>query len=420
MEVHFCKSKPKQNASVTLPSSKSLSHRALITAALAEGDSFIEGIDPSKDTEATINVLEHFGVSFEEKENGILVHGCGGKIVYDLQLVDCNESGSTLRFLIPIAALQQEEVTFTGHGKLLERPQSVYEEIFNEKNLFFYKDHNQICLRGPLQGGSYTLKGNVSSQFISGLLFALPLCREDSIIHILPPFESASYVTLTLDALKKAGIQAEMDEMDIRIKGSQTYQPIHTRVEGDDSQTAFFAELACISAVPLKVLNLNHDSHQGDHVILDIIRSLGGKVEEIENGYAIEADQLRACQIDLADCPDLGPALFALASQCEGTTVFHHCERLRIKESDRIACMEEELKKLGCQIESDGGEVRVTGKTAIRDHVILNGHNDHRIVMALSILATLANDITIIGAEAVEKSYPQFFNDLRKLGIQYD
>ena len=191
MDTHFHRSKPNTDASVTLPSSKSLSHRALITASLADGDSLIHGISESKDTEATMNVLSHLGVQFERIHEGILVHGIGGKFAYDGAVMDCNESGSTLRFLIPLVALLEKKATFTGHGRLMERPQSVYEELFKQKNLVFEKEGSFLHVQGPLQGGEYTVNGDVSSQFISGLLFALPLCKEDSVIHIIPPFIKA-------------------------------------------------------------------------------------------------------------------------------------------------------------------------------------------------------------------------------------
>ncbi len=420
MDIHFSKSNIKNNASVTLPSSKSLSHRALITAALAKGISYIHGVSSSKDIQATISVLEHLGVVFEQKDNTIIVHGNGGKLQYDQEILDCNESGSTLRFMIPLAALCNELISFTGHGRLMERPQSVYESLFEEKQILFKKEDSILNVQGPLKGGEFTVHGDVSSQFITGLLFALPLCNQDSVIHIVPPFESASYITLTIDALKKACIQIEQNGLDFYVPGNQNYQPIDCTVEGDDSQMAFFCELALTQNKDVRILNLNHDSHQGDHVILDFVKQMGADIKEIENGYQIIPNQLHATTISLADCPDLGPALFALATQCEGTTTFEHCERLRIKESDRIAAMEEELRKLGCEIHSDDGTVIVNGPTVLKRNVTLQGHNDHRIVMALSMLALLTDDVVIQGCEAIQKSYPQFFDDLKNMGVNYD
>lgn len=420
MDIHFHKSKINENATVILPSSKSLSHRALITAALANGISTVRGISQSKDTIATMSVLSHLGVRFDVEEKRVIVHGCGGKLKYDKEILDCNESGSTLRFLIPFATLLDEEVHFTGHGRLMDRPQSVYESLFQENHILFEKKDSILKVKGRLQGGDYTLKGDVSSQFITGLLFILPLCETDSVIHILPPFESASYITLTIDALQKASIKVEQNGLDFYISGNQKYHTIDCVVEGDDSQMAFFAELALTQKKSVRILNVNHDSHQGDHVILDFVEKMGGEVTQIEDGYEINADKISSTKVSLADCPDLGPALFALATQCGGTTIFENCERLRIKESDRIAVMEEELQKLGCNIHSEGGMVIVKGPTQLKNGVVLQGHNDHRVVMSLSMLALLVDDVVIQGSEAIQKSYPNFFEDLKKMGVDYD
>lgn len=404
-------------AQITLPSSKSLTHRAFISASLANGTSIIHAISQSQDIEATISVLMHGGVHFEKKGSDVIVHGVS-KLHYDGSVLDCNESGSTLRFLIPLFALSEQEVSFTGHGKLMDRPQSVYESIFQEKGLSFVKKENKYFVVGPLMSGNYTMQGNVSSQFISGMLFALPLLEGDSTIDILPPFESSSYVGLTIDTLQQYGIHIEQNGKMYHIIGKQVYQPKECTVAGDDSQMAFFAFEALIHQVPLDLLNLRHDSQQGDHVIIDIIRQMGGEVTEIANGYRIGGCLQKAATIDLADCPDLGPALFALASQCEGTTTFLNVARLRMKESDRIACMEEELTKMGCCISSDNNTVTVQGRTKVLGNCVVNGHHDHRIVMALAILATIADGpVTIEGSEAINKSYPNFFDDLGKTGV---
>jgi 3-phosphoshikimate 1-carboxyvinyltransferase len=406
-----------QETAVSIPPSKSLSHRALITAALAPGTSIITNLAENKDTEATKRVLSSLGAEFEKEGNRTIVHGIQDLSAYEGQVLDCGESGSTLRFLIPLFALRNQTVRFTGHGRLMERPQSVYEDLFQKSHLFFEHTDQEIVLRGPLQAGEYTVDGNVSSQFISGLLFALPLCKGNSTLTVREPFASKSYVRLTLDALAKAGIVIRETGNVFTIPGSQTYQPFTSRMEGDASQAAFLAELGLIQKTPLEVWNLSHDSHQGDAVIFEIIRSLGAEVKEVPEGYRIVPGNLKGSVIDLEDCPDLGPALFALASQCEGMTTFLHAGRLRIKESDRIAAMEEELRKLGCRITSDPDTVRVEGPARIKGNVTLKGHNDHRIVMALSVLATIADGPVVIqGSQAVSKSWPSFFEDLKSAG----
>jgi 3-phosphoshikimate 1-carboxyvinyltransferase len=406
-----------QPAEIVLPSSKSLSHRALITASLAHGDSLIHGLAENNDTKATMRVMEKAGASFEAQGNDLIVHGMR-EMDYDGSLLDCGESGSTLRFLIPLFSLSHQEAVFTGHGKLMERPQNVYEDIYQKQGRLFEIKDGMLHLRGPLQSGQYILRGDVSSQFISGLLFALPLLKGDSTIEVLPPFESSSYVGLTLDALKRSGIVVHQEGLVYTIPGSQTYHPIDCTVEGDDSQMAFFAEEALIQNTPVQVLNVRHDSKQGDHVIVEIVKKLGGEVQEIPDGYRFTGNTLHGTTVDLADCPDLGPALFALATQCEGTTTFINAGRLRMKESDRIACMEEELRKMDCDISSVQGTVTVHGPAKIRGGVTVQGHNDHRIVMALAVLASIADGPVVIeGSEAVNKSYPEFFTDLAKTGV---
>lgn len=417
MRAQISHSNVKEGAFISLPSSKSLSHRALITAALATGVSKIDGVAISKDIEATMRAMSALGASFTVNGNTITVKGAGSLLKSD-GVVDCGESGSTLRFLIPLFALLEKETVFTGHGKLMERPQSVYEELFEKQSLQFEKDGSFLKLKGPLHGGYFSLPGDVSSQFFSGLLFALPLCKEDSVIEILAPFESSSYVNLTIDALRKAGVQATLKDNILHIPGNQTYHSFETTVEGDDSQMAFYAEMALIHQTEVEVGNVSHDSMQGDHIIIDFACQSGAKVIETEKGYLFAGGHGKAITADLSNCPDLGPALFALATQLEGTSVFTGCGRLRIKESDRIACMEEELRKLGCDISSKGDQVTVKGKTELNRNVILHGHNDHRIVMALAVLASISDGCIIEDGQAVSKSYPHFFDDFRACGME--
>lgn len=417
MRAQISHSNVKEGAFISLPSSKSLSHRALITAALATGVSKIDGVAISKDIEATMRAMSALGASFTVNGNTITVKGAGSLLKSD-GVVDCGESGSTLRFLIPLFALLEKETVFTGHGKLMERPQSVYEELFEKQGLQFEKDGSFLKVKGPLHGGYFSLPGDVSSQFFSGLLFALPLCKEDSVIEILAPFESSSYVNLTIEALRKAGVQATLKDDILHIPGNQTYHSFETTVEGDDSQMAFYAEMALIHQAEVEVGNVSHDSMQGDHIIIDFACQSGAKVIETEKGYLFAGGHGKAITADLSNCPDLGPALFALATQLEGTSVFTGCGRLRIKESDRIACMEEELRKLGCDISSKGDRVTVKGKTELNRNVILHGHNDHRIVMALAVLASISDGCIIEDGQAVSKSYPHFFDDFRACGME--
>ncbi|MBR4456766.1 MAG: 3-phosphoshikimate 1-carboxyvinyltransferase [Solobacterium sp.] len=411
----------KEPQPVRIPGSKSISHRALIAASLAQEPSVIRGLVNNADTMATVNCLKQFGARFEPMEDGALkVHGFPGKFLYDGSIVDCGESGSTLRFLIPLFSMGKQEVVFTGHGRLMSRPQTVYEDLFRKRGLKFEQKGELLYVKGPLSPGDYAVKGNVSSQFISGLLFALPLVNGDTSIVVKEPYESRSYVGLTIDMLEEAGILIREEKNILYVPGGQRAHGLNTSVAGDDSQAAFFAVLAMCAGTAVPVSNLRHASRQGDHVMISLFEQAGGRSVETADGYRFEPGEARAFEADLADCPDLGPALFALASICPGTSVFHHCARLRIKESDRVACMKQELEALGVSVRiRDEDTVEIDGCSTLKGGVTLHGHNDHRIVMALSVLAAACQEpLTIEGAEAVRKSYPGFFEDLRKAGAE--
>lgn len=415
---------PAVRGSVRVPPSKSMAHRAIICACLAEGVSRIGPLNQSQDILATLRCMEGLGASFHsaadgwmEVEGGRLREG-GAPLS-----LDCGESGSTLRFLIPLALLTGREITFTGHGRLLERPQSVYEELFREQEAEFSHTADAIRLRGRLRSGRFTLRGDVSSQFITGLLFALPLLDGDSELHILPPFESRSYVELTLETLGAFGIRAGFqDEYTLRIPGGQRYQPQPSyEVEGDYSQAAFFAVLGAVSG-QMDCLGLRKTTHQGDAVLLEHLRRFGAEVTPIDNGWRIaRGNGLTAYPIDLADCPDLGPILMALAACAKGTTTFTHTARLRLKESDRGTAMAQELAKLGVAVQVGEDTITVRGERMFTppDGVVLDAHNDHRIAMSLAVFAACGQiPVTIRGAECVNKSYPQFWQDLRDVGVR--
>ena len=403
---------------VRIPGSKSISHRALIAASLAEGVSEISHMVINEDTRATMACLSKLGAEITDAgADAVRVKGIRSFDAYHGEVLDCSESGSTLRFLIPLFSLCGREAVFTGHGKLMKRPLTVYEELFQTRHLRFEKEGEFLRLEGPLSGGSFRIRGDISSQFITGLLFALPLLEEDSRIEIIPPYESRSYVMLTEAVLRKAGIEFFDRGERIELPGRQRYSPMVYDVAGDDSQAAFFACLALIARKPLTVLGMDHEGMQGDHVIVELIERFGGKSIPTDHGYRFEPGLLRGCKCDLSDCPDLGPVLFALAAVCPGESVFTGCGRLRIKESDRIAAMKKELETLGASLIEEGNTVRIRGVSSVKGNVTLSGHNDHRIVMALSVLAEKAEgQVTIDGCEAVNKSYPEFFRDFETAG----
>lgn len=381
------------------PPSKSMAHRLLISAAMCEGTSRVRGISSCEDVLATLDCLEAFGVRAERDGEDVIVHGVDFRKAKPTAPLLCRESGSTLRFMIPPAMLSGHTAVFYGAKSLMQRPMSVFEALFKEKKLTYISDGESIVVKGPLDGGEYNIVGNVSSQFISGLIFALPLAEKDSVIKIAPPIESRSYINLTINAVREFGIICEWtDEYTIKIPGQQSYKPCDVTVEGDYSSAAFPEALKLFGS-DVEVLGLNPESIQGDSVYKKYY-------EMLENGVPT---------IHIGDCPDLGPILFAVAAaKCGG--VFSGTKRLKIKESNRAAAMALELKKFGAAVSVYEDTVVVYPKEFHAPSEMLYGHNDHRIVMSLAILLTLVGG-EIDGAEAISKSYPGFFDDLRALGI---
>ena len=405
---------------VSAPPSKSMAHRAVLCSALAKGTSHIENLEFSKDISATLAAAGQLCARVESGPADVLVEGLGHfRPVFGP--VDCCESGSTLRFLIPLASLTGQSITFVGRGRLMERPQSVYETLYREQNLHFEQSNGQLTVAGSLRSGEYTLAGNVSSQFISGLLFALPLLAGDSTLHLIPPVESRSYIEMTRAAQTAFGVTSHwLDDTTLCIPGGQQYHPRDYIVEGDYSQAAFLAVLGAVKG-GITLTGLAAETLQGDAAILDILRRCGAKFTRTEAGLVFEQAPLHGVDIDLADCPDLGPVLMVLGLLCEGTTVIRNAERLRIKESDRIAAMEAELRACGGVLSSEGGTITVQGcKPRLHaPEAPLSGHNDHRVVMSLTVLALAADiPLAINEAEAVQKSWPHFFDALKPLGVE--
>lgn len=413
---------------VTLPASKSLSHRALICAGLADGTSHIKNISTSRDIQATISCLEALGAKIISTPDSLEVTGTKPENLTRPVTLDAYESGSTLRFFIPIAASGNEEVTFLGQPTLLSRPMGIYADLFLSQNLPFAQSGESIKFHGKLSSGLYQIPGNISSQFISGLLFSLPL-QNGGVIAVLPPYESRSYVDLTVEMMEKFGVDIHQPTSEAyEIEPGQEYKPANICVEGDYSQLAFFGVLAALqSSGQITCKNISRNSRQGDRIILDLLQQAGAGISWNEEGNIVTispaGDNLRSLEIDLADCPDLGPILCVLAACTPGKTVIYNASRLRYKECDRIAAMEAELKKFSVDISSTENEIVIIGKKKYEnpDNVYnplrIDSHNDHRIVMAMSIFA-LAGGISaqIENAQAITKSYPAFFEDLKKLG----
>ncbi len=387
---------------VCAPPSKSMAHRLLICAGLSDGECVVHGISDSEDMLATMDCLRALGVKCEKDGETVRVAGINIRRAAAPKQLNCRESGSTLRFFIPIALMTGMETVLAGSRRLMERPLSVYEELFLQRGIGFRKTEREIKICGNLQSGDFELDGNVSSQFVTGLLFALPLLDGDSRIVLRPPVESRSYIDMTLSALKLFGIEAEWQEENVLyIKGNQHYRAGEVFVEGDYSNAAFFAALNLLGG-QVKIENLREDSLQGDRIYEELFEKL----------------KRPGAEIDLSDCPDLGPVLFAAAAAKHGGK-FTGTSRLKIKESNRGEAMAEELQKFGVTAEVLEKEVFISGQGLRKPEECLDGHSDHRIVMSEAVLLTQTGGI-IDGAEAVAKSFPDFFQKLASLGIEVE
>lgn len=388
------------STSLAVPSSKSYGHRALIVAAMAKGTSRIKGLPENQDVLATLDCLKKLGVSIEKKKDEYLITGTDGKFKWNQEILDCHESGSTLRFLIPLALTNRDSILFKGEESLLKRPLGVYEQIAREKGYLFHRSGNSLLVRGPLQAGSYQVDGSISSQFISGLFFGLSLLSQDSEIILSGLLVSKQYVDLSLDILSLAKIQIDRTTTGFRIHGNQDKQAFEYEVEGDYSAAAFWITLEHMHGQKIGITNLKEKSLQADRAIYDSLKNL-------EEGNPV----------DLLDCPDLGPVLMAYAATLSRKSHFLHVHRLREKECDRLEAMQSELTKLGVLFEIQGDEAWIEGRKQLISGQTLSGHQDHRIVMSLAILATIIQETTIDGVEAIQKSYPNFLEDFQSLGL---
>lgn len=384
---------------VSIPSSKSVAHRLLINAALTDGETIINGLSLNEDIGATIDCLKTLGAKIDYSHGRCTVHGTNGR-GGSLRRLHCRESGSTLRFMIPLC-LDSVKTELYGSPRLIERPHSVYGEICEKNGLLWQSDGEKITVCGGLKSGEYEVPGNISSQFVTGLMLALPTLEGDSVIRLTTEPESLSYIDMTVASLAAFGIVVEKrSEREWFIKGSQNRRsPGIINVEADESGAAFFGALNYIGG-DVKLDNLNNNSCQGDRVWRLFFPML-------ESGRP---------EISIKDCPDLGPILMSLAACLNGVTL-RDTARLKIKESDRGGAMAEELEKLGVKVTVEENTITVDPSGIHAPNEALDGHNDHRIVMSLAVLLTQFGG-RINGAQAVSKSMPQFFTMLNSLGIE--
>lgn len=390
---------------VTPPSSKSMAHRAILAAALSEGESRVENLSFSKDIQATLSCVGLLGCRWQQPSpDAVLLQGTGsrGMVPEELPLFDCGESGSTLRFLIPIALAVKGGGRFTGQGRLMERPQKPYFDIFEEKGVSYSQEGGLLTVQGKLPPGEYLLPGDVSSQFVTGLLYALPLLEGDSEIILTSALESAGYVDMTLQILSAFGIRIERRHGRYLVPGGQAYASRTVTVEGDWSQAGFWYAAKALGN-PVEIAGLDENSTQGDRVVKEHFSRLS------QDGEA---------EIDLSGCPDLLPPLAVMAAARRDVTRFTGAARLRLKESDRLATISALLTALGCPAEEGPDSLTVHGQgPAGLTGGTVDGANDHRVVMAAAIAATAcSNPVKILGAQAVEKSYPAFWRHFTELG----
>lgn len=399
--------------------SKSVAHRYLIAAALADKEVFVNCHSVSEDILATVGCLQAMGAEIERKENGFYVRPIEKeKTDNKLKQLPCNESGSTIRFLIPVVAALGIKGEFLKRGSLVSRPLKPLDEELEKKDVrLVEKEEGIVAVEGRLKPGIFSLPGNVSSQYITGLLFALPLLDGNSEIRITTPLQSEDYVKITMDTLKTFGVSVIYEKNCFYIQGKQVYtisgEPC---VEGDWSNAAFFMTGAAIGKSEIVYTNLNPYSLQGDKAIVDILRKMGSSILEDGNTFHVKGDNLLSTRIDAKPIPDLVPILALAAAVAKGETVIFNAERLRIKESDRLRTVYETLNALGADIEEKEAELIIRGKESLKGGTVSSFH-DHRIAMMAAIASIVCEEeVTILDAEAVNKSYPGFYEDFKALG----
>ena len=387
------------NGEVVIPPSKSAAHRALICSFLSGGGT-VKPIINSKDMQATIGVIE--------------------ALKQGKSTLDCIESGSTLRFMIPVAAALGRNVTFTGQGSLLDRTIGEYLELLPKHNVSVKSDGTlPIEIKGRLENGSYEVSGDVSSQYITGLLLALPNLDGDSAILLKTPLQSKPYVDMTIKVMSDYGVEIKETDFGYLIHGGQTFKKIDYTVEGDWSHSAFFLVAGAIGG-DVTVSGLNMDTAQGDKAILSVLKSFGAQLEINDSCVRCVKGKLEGTEIDATDIPDLVPVIAVLAAFSGGQTVIKGAQRLRFKESDRIESVVKNLKLIGADVtETDDGMI-INGGAKLHP-AKLKGYNDHRIVMAFSIAALfLDGETEIDDALSINKSYPSFFEDYNGIGGKAD
>ena len=402
------------NGTVSLPPSKSFSHRAVICAALAGEESFVLPMIFSQDILSTINGMKSLGAKIRIFENKVVIKGF--KNPPEEAIVDCCDSGSTLRFLIPVAAALGIKTVFKRSESLAKRPiQELLIALEKAGVKSEMSDDFSLKISGQLRPGEFLLPGDVSSQFVSGLLMALPILDGNSKIKLSSELESSGYVEITSEVMKKFGVLTKKNSNGFFIKGNQKYKSCDYKIEKDWSQAAFFMAMGALNG-SVCVKGLNKSSCQSDKIIFNLLEKFGADISWNNDEVKVKKTKLKATNIDAAQVPDLVPVLAVLAANAEGKTTIKNVKRLRFKECDRLSAIGEELKKIGVKIEIFENELKIVGgKNYFGCEV--SSHGDHRIAMALTVMASCAEgNMVILNSDCVKKSYPNFFDDYCLLG----
>lgn len=402
------------NGIVSVPSSKSFSHRAIICAALAEEESFVSPMIFSQDVLATINGVKSLGAKIRIFENKVGIKGFENPPKE--AVIDCCDSGSTLRFLIPVAAALGIKTVFKRSESLAKRPiKDLLVALEKSGVKSEMSDDFSLKISGQLKPGEFLLPGDVSSQFVSGLLMALPILGGNSKIKLSCELESSGYVEITSEVMKNFGVLTQKTSNEFFIKGNQKYKSCDYKIEKDWSQAAFFMAMGALNG-NICVKDLNKNSCQADKTIFDLLENFGADISWNNDEVKVKKSKLKSTDIDAAQVPDLVPVLAVLAANAEGKTTIKNVKRLRLKECDRLSAISEELKKIGVKIEIFENELKITGAKNYFGCEV-SSHGDHRIAMALAVMASCAKgDMVILNSDCVKKSYPNFFDDYCLLG----
>jgi len=421
------KETPFLEGTVKAPPSKSFTHRAFIAATLSPGLSVIKDPLICDDTLATLDACRMLGAKIRRKETDVFeIHGCSKPLIPE-DVINCRDSASTIRFLTPICALAEGISVLTGGESLRRRPMGPLLDAMRQIGIQCYSTRGDGCppvvvFGGGIKGGKASIRGDVSSQFISGLLFATPMAQEDTDIEISTALESKPYVEITMSILRSHGIEVEADPdfRSFHVPSDQRYTPSNHVIEGDYSSAAFLLAAAAITNSKVRVTNLKEDSLQGDRIIVNLLKKIGVKIKVEKNLVEVEGSKqhLQPFNVDLRDNPDLVPVCVALACFAHGRSVIRGVKRLRFKESDRVAALLGEFTKMGVKVQAvkDAIEVESDGRPHGAE---LSSHDDHRIAMACIISALGSEGKSIIrGVECINKSYPNFVKDIASLGAE--